>query len=143
VPVVERVVDAPRLLVIGIVRAEGGCTWAELNDATGAHGLATTGGIVSTTGIGGLTLGGGLGHLARRCGLTCDNLLSADVVTADGTFVTCSGDHETDLFWALRGGGGNFGVVTAFEYRLHPVADVSAARRSSRSRPASRAATAT
>jgi FAD/FMN-containing dehydrogenase len=106
------------------VRAEGGCTWADLNHATAAFGMATTGGIVSSTGIAGLTLGGGLGFLARRCGLTCDNLLSADVVTAEGRFLTCSEDHNEDLFWALRGGGGNFGVVTSFEYRLHDVADI-------------------
>jgi FAD/FMN-containing dehydrogenase len=106
------------------VRAGAGLTWAELNEATHAAGLAVTGGIVSTTGIAGLTLGGGLGHLARRCGLTCDNLVSAEVVTADGRLLTCSEDEHPDLFWALRGGGGNFGVVTAFEYRLHPVAEV-------------------
>jgi FAD/FMN-containing dehydrogenase len=106
------------------VRAEGGCTWADLNHATNAFGLATTGGIVSTTGIAGLTLGGGLGYLARSCGLSCDNLISADIVTADGSFVTCSEERNEDLFWALRGGGGNFGVVTSFEYRLHPVADI-------------------
>lgn len=106
------------------VRAEGGCTWGDFNHAAHPFGLATTGGIVSTTGIAGLTLGGGMGHLSRRCGLSCDNLLSADVVTADGRFVTCSKEREPDLFWALRGGGGNFGVVTSFEYRLHPVADI-------------------
>ncbi|MFD4141292.1 FAD-binding oxidoreductase [Streptomyces sp. NPDC058572] len=105
-------------------RAEGGCTWADLNHATHAFGLATTGGVVSTTGIGGLTTGGGMGHLARRCGLACDNVLSADVVTADGSFRTCTPEHEADLLWALRGGGGNFGVVASFEYRLHPVADI-------------------
>ncbi|WP_203433140.1 FAD-binding oxidoreductase [Jiangella asiatica] len=106
------------------VRAEPGLTWGDLNHAAHAFGLAVTGGIVSTTGIAGLTLGGGLGHLARRCGLTCDNLISADVVTADGRLLVCSADEHPDLFWALRGGGGNFGVVTSFEYRLHTVADI-------------------
>ena len=106
------------------VRAEGGCTWGDLDHATHAFGLATTGGIVSTTGIAGLTLGGGLGYLARRCGLSCDNLLSADVVTADGGFLTCSEGRNEDLFWAIRGGGGNFGVVTSFEFRLDEVADI-------------------
>ncbi|MFZ3355614.1 MAG: FAD-binding protein, partial [Thermoplasmata archaeon] len=106
------------------VRAEGGCTWGDFNHATGAFGLATTGGIISTTGIGGLTLGGGIGYLTRGMGLSVDNLLSADVVLADGSFVTASEDTNPDLFWALRGGGGNFGVVTSFEYRLHPVANI-------------------
>ena len=106
------------------IRAQPGLTWAEFNDVTHELGLATTGGIVSTTGIAGLTLGGGMGHLARRCGLSCDNLLSAEIVTADGNVMTCSEEEHPDLFWALRGGGGNFGVVTAFEYQLHPVADV-------------------
>jgi FAD/FMN-containing dehydrogenase len=105
-------------------RAEGGCTWGDLNHAAHAFGLATTGGIISTTGIAGLTLGGGMGYLSRSCGLSCDNLLSADVVTADGSFVTCDRDRESDLYWAIRGGGGNFGVVTSFEYHLHPVADI-------------------
>ncbi|HYA44961.1 MAG TPA: FAD-binding oxidoreductase, partial [Acidimicrobiales bacterium] len=105
-------------------RAGGGCTWRVFNEATGAHGLATTGGIIGSTGIGGLTLGGGIGYLARRYGLTCDNLVSAEVVLADGSVVLAS-DHEyDDLFWALRGGGGNFGVVTTFEYRLHPVGEI-------------------
>jgi FAD/FMN-containing dehydrogenase len=105
-------------------RAEGGCTWGDLDHATHPFGLATTGGIISTTGVAGLTLGGGIGHLARGCGLSCDNLLSADVVTADGRLVTASDDVNADLFWALRGGGGNFGVVTSLEYRLHPVGEI-------------------
>lgn len=102
-------------------RAEGGATWGDFNDATGASGLATTGGIISTTGIGGLTLGGGIGYLTRGHGLSLDNLISAEVVTADGASQTASEREHEDLFWALRGGGGNFGVVTSFEYRLHPV----------------------
>jgi FAD/FMN-containing dehydrogenase len=106
------------------VRAGGGCTWKGFNEATNAHGLATTGGIIGSTGIGGLTLGGGIGYLARKCGLSCDNLISAEVVTANGDVVRASENDNDDLFWALRGGGGNFGVVTTFEYRLHPVADI-------------------
>jgi FAD/FMN-containing dehydrogenase len=105
-------------------RAQGGTTWGFFNDATNAHGLATTGGIVSTTGVGGLTLGGGIGYLSRGKGLSCDNLLSAEVVTADGRAVAASDQEHEDLFWALRGGGGNFGVVTSFEFRLHPVAEI-------------------
>jgi len=104
--------------------AQGGATWGIFNDATNAHGLATTGGIISTTGIGGLTLGGGIGYLARGAGLSCDNLLSAEVVTADGRILTASAKENEDLFWAIRGGGGNFGAVTTFEYRLHPVSDI-------------------
>jgi len=103
------------------VRAEGGCTWADLDHTTHAFDCATPGGIVSTTGIAGLTLGGGIGYLSRRCGLSIDNLVSADVVTADGRLLVASEKDNEELFWALRGGGGNFGVVTSFEYRLHPV----------------------
>jgi FAD/FMN-containing dehydrogenase len=106
------------------VRAEGGCTWGDFNHANYAYGLATTGGVVSTTGIAGLTLGGGIGHLSRGFGLSLDSLLSADVVTADGRLLVASPHENEDLFWALRGGGGNFGVVTSFEYQLHPVKDI-------------------
>lgn len=105
-------------------RVGGGATWGDFNYATHAYGLATTGGIVSTTGVAGLTLGGGIGYLSRLYGLTIDNLLSAEVVTADGRVRTASTEENADLFWALRGGGGNFGVVTSFEFRLHPVSDV-------------------
>jgi FAD/FMN-containing dehydrogenase len=106
------------------VRAEPGLTWRELNDALALHGLATTGGVVSTTGIAGLTLGGGLGWLMGKYGLTIDNLLSVDVVTADGQTLTANEDEHSDLFWGLRGGGGNFGVATSLEYRAHPVSQV-------------------
>jgi len=105
-------------------RAQGGATWGAFNDATHPHGLATTGGIISTTGVGGLTLGGGIGYLSRGCGLSCDNLIAAEVVTADGRVVAATEHENEDLFWALRGGGGNFGVVTAFEYSLHPVREI-------------------
>jgi FAD/FMN-containing dehydrogenase len=103
------------------VRADPGCTWTDFDIETSAHGLATTGGTVGSTGIGGLTLGGGLGFLMGSYGLTCDNLISADLVTSDGRAVTVSEDSMADLFWGIRGGGGNFGVVTSFEYSLHPV----------------------
>jgi FAD/FMN-containing dehydrogenase len=102
-------------------RAQGGVTWAELNRETQLHGLAVTGGVVSTTGIAGLTLGGGFGWTMSTAGLAADNLISAEVVTADGRVLVASESSEPDLFWALRGGGGNFGVVTWFEYRLHQV----------------------
>ncbi|MFJ5073393.1 FAD-binding oxidoreductase [Streptomyces sp. NPDC088553] len=105
-------------------RAEGGATWGDFNAATHPFGLATTGGIISTTGVGGLTLGGGIGYLARGLGLSCDNLVSADVVTADGRLLVADEEQNADLFWALRGGGGNFGAVTSFEYRLAPVKDI-------------------
>ncbi len=102
-------------------RAEPGLTWGEFDKETQAFGLATTGGFVPSTGIAGLTLGGGLGFLMRRFGLACDNLLSAEIVTADGQLRSASATENADLFWAVRGGGGNFGVVTSFEYRLHAV----------------------
>ena len=102
-------------------RIGGGATWGDVDHATHAFGLATTGGIISTTGVGGLTLGGGIGHLTRGCGLSCDNLVSAEVVTADGRILVASEHENEDLFWALRGGSGNFGVVTSLELALHDV----------------------
>lgn len=102
-------------------RAQGGVTWRTFDRECQAFGLASTGGAISSTGIAGLTLGGGFGWLGRSCGLACDNLIAADVVLADGSVVTASADEHADLFWGLRGGGGNFGVVTSFEYRLHQV----------------------
>ncbi len=105
-------------------RVEGGCTWGDVDHATHAFGLATPSGTISTTGVGGLTLGGGIGHLTRRCGLSIDNLLGADMVLPDGSFVTVGANEHADLFWAIRGGGGNFGVVTSFLFRLHPVSQI-------------------
>ncbi len=107
-----------------VARAGGGVTWGLFDTATHAHGLATTGGLISTTGIAGLTLGGGIGWLQRQCGLACDNLLSVELVTAKGDVVRASAHENPELFWGLRGGGGNFGVVTSFEFRLHPVSSV-------------------
>jgi FAD/FMN-containing dehydrogenase len=124
------VIDLVRMQAVDVdptrktARAQGGATWGAFNDATHEHGLATTGGIISTTGVGGLTLGGGIGYLARGHGFSCDNLRAAEVVTADGRILAASEHENEDLFWALRGGGGNFGVVTAFEYDLHPVREV-------------------
>ncbi|MBA3596842.1 MAG: FAD-binding oxidoreductase [Methylibium sp.] len=106
------------------VHAQGGCTWGDIDHATHAFGLACPSGIISITGVGGLTLGGGIGHLSRRCGLTIDNLLGADLVLADGSFVSVGPQAHPDLYWAIRGGGGNFGVVTSFEFRLLPVDEV-------------------
>ena len=99
----------------------GGATWSGVDHATHAFGLAVPAGIIATTGVGGLTLGGGIGHLTRQCGLTIDNLLAVDVVLADGRFVTADAKKNADLFWAVRGGGGNFGVVTSFLFKAHPV----------------------
>ena len=107
-----------------LARAGGGAIWGDFDHATHPFGLATTGGIISTTGVSGLTLGGGIGYLARKHGLSCDNLVSADIVTADGQLLTASERQHEDLFWALRGGGGNFGVVTSLEFQLHPVGEI-------------------
>jgi FAD/FMN-containing dehydrogenase len=113
-------VDAARRTALAL----GGTTWGELDHETHAYGLATTGGTVRTTGIAGLTLAGGHGMLMRKYGLACDNLLTVDVVTADGRLLTASKHENADLFWGLRGGGGNFGIATSFEYQLHPVSTV-------------------
>ena len=111
-----RVDPAAKTVTVG-----GGCTWADVDHATHAFGMAVPSGIISTTGVGGLTLGGGVGHLTRKCGLTIDNMLSADVVLANGKFARASARENPNLFWALRGGGGNFGVVTAFTFKLHKI----------------------
>lgn len=114
------VVDAGKRTAV----AGGGATWADFDAATAKHGLATTGGLISTTGVAGLSLGGGLGWLMRSHGMSCDNLIGAEVVTADGQIVRATEAENADLLWALRGGGGNFGVVTSLEFKLHPVATV-------------------
>src|SRR5256714_7080903 len=106
------------------VRVEGGCTWGDVDHATHPFGLATPSGFISSTGVGGLTLGGGIGYLSRTYGLTIDNLLGVDVVLADGSVVTADAQQNADLFWAVRGGGGNFGVVTSVPFPLHPVSTV-------------------
>jgi FAD/FMN-containing dehydrogenase len=124
------VIDFSRMRTVRVdpagmtARADAGVTWGDFNSATYPFGLATPGGVISSTGVAGLTLGGGIGYLSRGFGLSCDNLISADVVTADGRFLVASERENADLFWALRGGGGNFGVCTSLEYRLHPVKDV-------------------
>jgi FAD/FMN-containing dehydrogenase len=103
------------------VKVGGGCRWRDVDGATHAFGLATPNGLISSTGVGGLTLGGGIGHLTRKYGLTVDSLLSVEIVLADGSFVSADEEQNQDLFWAVRGGGGNFGIITSFTFRLHPV----------------------
>src|SRR5204863_9072891 len=120
------VIDLSAMRAVSVDPAErrawvqGGALWGDVDHETQVHGLATTGGIVSHTGVAGLTLGGGIGWLMRKHGLVVDNLLAAEVVTADGGIVRASANEQPDLFWALRGGGGNFGVVSAFRFALHP-----------------------
>lgn len=114
-----RVDPKAKTVVVG-----GGTTWGDVDHATHAFGLAVPSGIISTTGVGGLTLGGGIGYLTRKCGLTIDNLLSVDMVLADGSYLTADAHHNQDLFWAVRGGGGNFGVCTSFTYQCHPISTV-------------------
>jgi len=126
------VIDLSRMRSIRVdpanrtVRVDGGCTWGDVDHATHPFGLAVPSGIISTTGVGGLTLGGGIGHLSRKYGLTVDNLLEADLVLADGSFAKASAEENKDLFWAIRGGGGNFGVVTSFLFRGAPVKTIHA-----------------
>jgi FAD/FMN-containing dehydrogenase len=124
------VIDLSALRGIGLdlvrrrATAQAGATWGDLDHETQAYGLATTGGMVSTTGLAGLTLGGGIGWLMRKHGSACDNLLAAEIVTAGGRVIRVSADENSDLFWGIRGGGGNFGIVTSFEFRLHPVGPI-------------------
>ncbi len=116
-PIKYTVVDP----VAHTITVGGGCVWGDVDHATHVFGLATPSGVISTTGVGGLTLGGGVGHLTRKCGLTIDNLLSTDIVLANGDFVKANAEENPDLYWALRGGGGNFGIVTSFTFKLHPI----------------------
>ncbi len=109
---------------IATARVQGGATWKEYNRETQLHGLASTGGVISSTGVAGLTLGGGLGWLMAKYGMAVDNLRSVEIVTAEGRVVTASTDENADLFWAIRGGGGNFGVASSFEFNVHPVGPI-------------------